>query len=86
LPLTRKDARTFVRFFVAGASLCELDKQGRILVPATLREFAGLEKDVVVAGVTDRIEIWSKEKWTQINAVGDMDDIAEKMAELGLNI
>ena len=86
LPLTRKDARTFVRFFVAGATLCELDKQGRILVPATLREFAGLEKDVVVAGVTDRIEIWSKERWTDVNAVSDMDDIAEKMAELGLNI
>ena len=47
LPLTNKSARAFSRFFVAGATMCELDKQGRILVPATLREFAGLEKDVV---------------------------------------
>lgn len=86
LPLTRKDARQLVRFFVAGATSCELDKQGRILVPATLREFAGLEKDVVLAGITDRVEIWSKEKWTENNAIGDMDDIAEQMAELGLNI
>ena len=46
LPLTNKNARTFSRFFVAGATTCELDKQGRILVPQTLREFAGLEKDV----------------------------------------
>lgn len=48
LPLTNKNARTFTRFFVAGATNCELDKQGRILVPQTLREFAGLEKDVVL--------------------------------------
>ena len=51
LPLTNKNARTFSRFFVAGATSCELDKQGRILLPATLREFAGLDKDVVLAGV-----------------------------------
>ena len=50
LPLTNKDARTFSRFFVAGATTCELDRQGRILVPQTLREFAGLEKDVVLTG------------------------------------
>ncbi|MCR4960228.1 MAG: division/cell wall cluster transcriptional repressor MraZ [Lachnospiraceae bacterium] len=86
LPLTRKDARTLVRFFVAGATSCELDKQGRILIPATLREFAGLEKDVVLAGVTNRVEIWSKDRWAEVNAVGDMDDIAEQMAELGLDI
>ena len=58
LPLTNKNARTFSRFFVAGATVCELDKQGRILVPATLREFAGLEKDVVLTGNITRIEIW----------------------------
>ena len=86
LPLTRKDARTLVRFFVAGATSVELDKQGRILIPATLREFAGLEKDVVLAGVTNRVEIWSKDRWAEVNAVGDMDDIAEQMAELGLDI
>ena len=65
LPLTNKDARAFSRFFVAGATTCELDKQGRILVPQTLREFAGLEKDVILAGNLSRVEVWSKEKWSE---------------------
>ena len=56
LPLTNKDARTFSRFFVAGATACQLDKQGRILVPQTLRQFAGLDKDVVLTGNLNRIE------------------------------
>ena len=86
LPLTNKNARQFSRFFVAGASLCELDKQGRILLPATLREFAGLEKDVVLTGMLNRIEIWSKEKWLENNSCEDMDDIAEQMSDLGLCI
>ncbi len=62
LPLTNKNARAFSRFFVAGATMCELDKQGRILVPQTLREFAGLEKDVVLTGNLNRVEVWSKEE------------------------
>ena len=70
LPLTNKNARQFARFFVAGATPCELDKQGRILLPATLREFAGLEKDVVLTGMLNRIEIWSKEKWTRFFLAG----------------
>lgn len=86
LPLTQKGARQFTRFFVAGATPCELDKQGRILLPATLREFAGLDKDVVLAGMLNRIEIWSKAKWTENNACDDMDDIAEQMSDLGLSI
>ena len=84
LPLTQKGARQFTRFFVAGAASCELDKQGRILVPATLREFAGLEKDVVLTGNINRIEIWSKEKWNENNNYDDMDAIAENMAEMGI--
>ena len=84
LPLTNKSARTFSRFFVAGATSCELDKQGRILVPATLREFAGLEKDVVLTGNINRIEIWSKEKWSENNNYDDMDAIAENLTELGI--
>ncbi len=86
LPLTQKGARQFTRFFVAGATPCELDKQGRILLPSTLREFAGLDKDVVLAGMLNRIEIWSKEKWAENNACDDMDDIAEQMTDLGLSI
>ena len=88
LPLTNKNARQFARFFVAGATPCELDKQGRILLPATLREFAGLEKDVVLTGMLNRIEIWSKEKWNENNSLDDvaMDESAEQMTDLGFGI
>lgn len=88
LPLTNKNARQFARFFVAGATPCELDKQGRILLPVTLREFAGLEKDVVLTGMLNRIEIWSKDKWNENNSLDDvaMDEIAEQMTDLGLGI
>ncbi|MDD6448536.1 MAG: division/cell wall cluster transcriptional repressor MraZ [Lachnospiraceae bacterium] len=88
VPLTTKDARKFSRFFFAGAAQMELDKQGRILIPATLRSFAGLEKDVVLVGVLDRVEIWDKSRWDENNAYDDqdMDEIAEHMADLGLSI
>lgn len=85
-PLTTKDARKFSRFFFAGAADCELDKQGRILIPSNLREFAGLQKEVVLVGVLNRIEIWSKERWEDESAYDDMDEVAEHMAELGLRI
>lgn len=86
IPLTTKDARKFSRFFFAGAAACEVDKQGRILLPQVLREFADLQKDVVLAGVLSRIEIWSKERWQNTSSYDDMDEIAEHMAELGLSI
>ena len=86
LPLTNKDARTFVRFFLAGAAEVEVDKQGRILVPGVLREFAGLKKDVVLIGVGSRIEIWDRERFDGAAVYEDMDEIAEHMAELGLGI
>ena len=86
LPLTNKDARTFSRFFVAGATTCQLDKQGRILVPQTLRQFAGLEKDVVLTGNLNRIEVWSKEKWSENCNYDDMDSIAESMQNIGIVI
>ena len=86
LPLTNKNARQFARFFVAGATPCELDKQGRILVPQTLREFAGLEKDVVLTGNLNRIEVWSKEKWSENCDYDDMDSIAEGMQDMGIII
>ena len=86
LPLTNKNARTFSRFFVAGATDCELDKQGRILVPQTLREFAGLDKDVVLTGNLNRIEVWGKEKWSENCNYDDMDSIAEGMQDMGIII
>lgn len=88
LPLTNKNARQFTRFFLAGAAACEVDKQGRILLPQVLREFASLEKDVVLVGVASRIEIWSRERWDEsMNAYdGDMDEVAENMESLGFSI
>ncbi|MCM1551409.1 MAG: division/cell wall cluster transcriptional repressor MraZ [Butyrivibrio sp.] len=86
LPLINKEARQFARFFLAGAAQVEVDKQGRILLPAALREFAGLDKDVVLVGVGSRIEIWSKEKYEDVGEDMDMDDIAAAMGELGLTI
>ena len=84
LPITNKEARQFVRFFLAGAAEVEVDKQGRILVPNVLREFAELNRDVVLIGVASRIEIWSKERFEGMTAYEDMDEIAEHMAELGI--
>lgn len=86
LPIANKDARKFARFFLAGAADIEVDKQGRALLPSTLREFAGLEKDVILVGVSSRVEIWSKERWENSTAFDDMDEIAEHMADLGLGI
>lgn len=86
LPITNKDARNFTRFFLAGAADIETDKQGRALIPSNLREFAGLEKDVVLVGVSSRVEIWSKSRWEDSTAFDDMDEIAEHMADLGLGI
>ena len=86
LPMSNKDARKFVRFFLAGAAAVELDKQGRILIPTVLREFAGLEKDVVVVGVGSRVEIWDKSRWDEATTFSDMDEIAEHMSDLGLII
>lgn len=86
LPLNDKNARAFLRFFVSSANMCELDKQGRILVPVALREFAGLTKDVVLTGNLTRIEVWSKEKWIENSNYEDMDAIAEGMRDMGIII
>ena len=86
LPLNKKDNRQFVRFFLAGAAEVEVDKQGRILLPANLREYAGIDKEVVSVGVFSRVEIWSKERYLENNDFDDMDEIAEHMAELGIGI
>ena len=88
LPMTNKNARSFVRFLSGGATPCEFDKQGRILLPATLRKFAGIEKDVILAGLPNRIEVWSEQKWNENNNYEeiDMDEIAGHLTELGQDI
>ena len=86
LPLTNKNARTFTRFFLGSAVDGGYDKQGRVLISQALRSFAGLDKDVVLVGVLDRVEIWDKAKWDENNAVveDNMDDIASQMEDLGI--
>ncbi len=86
LPIINDNARDFARFFLAGATNVEVDKQGRILLPANLREFAGLDKDVVLAGVGSRIEIWSKSAWDEKNEGTDISKITAGMKDLGLTI
>ena len=83
LPVTNANARKLTRFFLAGATACEVDKQGRILTPAVLREFAGLEKDVVLAGAGNRIEVWSSEKWAAANDDENIEEICD-MEGLGI--
>ncbi|MEY8337479.1 division/cell wall cluster transcriptional repressor MraZ [Lachnospiraceae bacterium 62-35] len=84
LPLTNANARKFSRFFLAGATACEVDKQGRILLPAVLREFAGIGKEAVLVGVGSRIEIWNRDSWSSMNTYDDMGEIAENMEGLGI--
>lgn len=85
LLLTNKDARAFVRFFFSGACEIELDKQYRGVIPQNLKEYAGIEKDIVSIGVLSRVEIWSKEKWDEYNESNiDFDSISEKMNDLGI--
>ena len=86
LPFTNKDARAFARFFFSGASECETDKQGRALISANLREYAKINKDVVVIGVGTRIEIWARENWEgySTETAKSYEELAEKMMELDL--
>ena len=86
LPLTNKNARDFVRFFLSGAIECEIDKQGRFLIASNLREYANMEKDVVIIGVGTRLEIWNKDKWKNYNSDENIsaDEIAENMTMLGI--
>ena len=88
LPLTNKDARDFKRFMLGSAVEGDLDKQGRVLLPTSLREFAEIEKEVVLVGVLDKVEIWDKAKWDKSNSLveGNIEDIAANMEKLGWSI
>jgi len=86
LPLAQANSRAFVRLMLAGATDVELDKQGRILIPDYLREYAGLKKQAIVAGLYNRIEIWDSEAWRgyKTKTEASSDEIAEKLGELGI--
>ena len=84
LPLSDKNAINFVRFFLSGATECEIDKQGRFLIPNNLRKAASLEKDVVIIGVGTRLEIWDKTIWKSKDEEISAEEIAENMTMLGI--
>lgn len=85
LPLTNMNARKFIRFFLSGAVECSPDKQGRILIPNSLRVYSEIEKDIVFIGMSNRIEVWSQMKWDAYNNQElDMELIATQMEELGI--
>lgn len=79
LPFTRKDARTFMRMFLSGATECELDNNGRINIPNPLKEYASIQKEVIVIGVNERLEIWSNEGFNNFfnDNIDNFDEIAE---------
>ncbi|MEC1386833.1 division/cell wall cluster transcriptional repressor MraZ [Aerococcus viridans] len=86
LPLAKKEARAFTRFFYSAAAEVEIDKQGRINVPSTLVDYANLEKECLILGVSDRIEIWSKARWESVSSEIEesFEEIAEDMLDFGL--
>lgn len=85
LPLTKQEARAFSRFFFSGATECELDAQGRILIPPNLREYAAISREAAVIGVSSRIEIWAADRWDEYcsGAEETYEELAEKMGEGG---
>ena len=88
LPRMNKNARAFKRYFFGSASEGTFDKQGRVLVPPSLRKSANLEKEVVLVGVQDRVEIWDKALWEKESMLSeeDLDDIAEQLEAIGIRI
>lgn len=85
-PTADQGVRRFFRFLFSGASECEPDLQGRIIIPQNLRKYANINKEIISIGVVNKIEIWSKENWEVYNDEGNFIDneLAEKMAELGI--
>ena len=85
LPFTQKDARNFNRFFLSGATVCEIDQAGRISITSPLVEYAGITKECVIIGVGDRLEIWSKESWESFMSdnIDNFSDIAENLFTSG---
>lgn len=83
-----KDRRYFMRIFLSGATICELDKQGRINIPIPLLEYASLEKDCIIIGVDDRLEVWSKERWDAFISENEenLSDIADNLFASNLEV
>ncbi len=85
LPLGQSNSRAFARLMLAGAMDVLLDTQGRVVLPEYLREYAGMKKNIILAGLYNRLELWDEEKWNiyKKKVEGDADSVAEKLGELG---
>ncbi len=83
LPTTNPDARRYARFFFSQASSEQLDRQGRLTIPQTFREYAGLDREVVIAGTGSRVEIWSREAWEEHRAEAE-SQVPDFSQELGI--
>lgn len=83
-----KDARNFMRFFLSGATVCGFDKQGRINITIPLSKYADLEKDCIIIGVNDRLEIWSKQNWENFidENEANLSEIADNLFASNINI
>ena len=88
LPTIDKASRQFKRFFTSGATECEVDKQGRVLIPQPLRNYAGIEKEAVLVGTDNRIEVWGRDNWMDQSDLSSekMDEIAMHLSNVGVNI
>ncbi len=86
LPQMKEEVKAFQRFFISAATECPIDKAGRILLPPTLRDYAGIQRDVVLVGMVKRIEIWARERWQPVfeGAEHDLKSMGDKLADLGL--
>jgi MraZ protein len=86
LPFTKADVRAFLRFLFASATEVEPDRQGRVLVTPHLRQYARLEREAVVIGVSNRVELWDPSEWDRYlaNVAGSPEALAEKLGELGI--
>ncbi len=86
LPVGESGTRSFIRLMLAGAVDVEVDKQGRVLIPDYLKEYAGLNRNVIIAGIYNRLEIWDEKKWKiyKKSAEKNTDEIAEQLGKLGV--
>lgn len=86
LPQFKPEVKALQRVFISAATECPLDRQGRILIPPTLREYAGISRDLVFVGMTKRIEVWATERWQKVFSQSQtaLDDMGEKLAQLGI--
>lgn len=86
LPIAQANSRAFARLMLAGAMELEIDRQGRVVLPEYLRDYAGLKKSLVIAGLYNRLELWDKDAWKRYRSGTEKDsgDIAEALGELGV--